>query len=1132
MSVGALQVRVFLAGRVAVEIGRVVIDERRFPGRQGRLLFAYLVTGHGRPVARDELAEALWGDSPPATRDKALTVLASKLRGLLAEAGLDAATTLTSSFGCYRLELPEGTWIDVLAAADAAGSAEEALACGDTAAAKREAMLAESLARQPLLPGDDGAWVEATRRDLAGVRGRALRVLAVACLRLGEPHDAARWAEQVIDLEPFHESAYRSLMEAHVAAGNRGEALQVYERCRRLLAEELGAYPSPETETAYRNLLQRASDQGPTAAVVDAPPIEVTPLAAAGRKRFPLLIGAATLAAAAAAATGLVLVGSRSGPPRALAGVDADSVGVLRPTTGRLVTQTPVRTGPHGVAAGAGALWVTNTDDDSVSRIDPKTNAVVQTIPVGNGPEGVAVGGGFVWVANSLDGTVSEIDPATDDVVAVRSVGNQPTGVAFGLGSAWVTNAADRTVVRIGATTGRLGRPVSLDAGADAVAVAYGSVWVTSGGSPGSVARIDPKTDAVVTVPVGNGPTAIAAGGGAVWIANSEDGTVSRIDPATNRQARVVQVGSGPAGVVVTGGAVWVANELGGTLSRIDPARATVVRTVETDNRPLGIAAASGSLFVAVRTYGRAHRGGTLTILSRPLTFAPNVDPADEFTPFPQQLLILTNDGLTGYKRVGGSDGTRLVPDLATSLPAPTDGGRTYTFQLRHGIRYSTGRSLRPGDFRRALERSLADPKGPGRLFFGGIVGAGACTTGHCDLSRGIATDNETNTVTFHLVAADPNFLWKLAQQSAYAVPSDTPLKAPLARPLPATGPYMVTRYDPKHEVRLVRNPSFREWSAAAQPAGFPDSIVWKVDNAKAAPVDEVRAVERGDGDLAYDGVPGSLLPGVGRRYAGEVHLHPTLETDFYAFNVRVPPFNDVRVRRAVNYAFDRRWFAARQSPPARPSCQVLPPGFAGYRRYCPYTRDPRPDGRYTGPDVAKAKRLVAASGTRGKAITVWAPARPDFGPATRYVVSLLRRLGYRARAHRTRSVGDLWVRLGPRNTIQLALVGGWLPDYPSPYDYFGLLLGCASLHVASNNNFGHFCSRAIDSEIGRANDLEATDPQRAAELWRQVDRDVVDAAPWLFLFNPRSVDFVSQRVGNYQYNPQWGALLDQLWVR
>src|SRR6478735_4860423 len=131
-----VQPKVFLAGRVAVQTDGEVVGERDFPGRQGRLLFAYLVAEQGRPVPREELADALWGEDPPATWDKALTVLVSKLRGLLADHGIDGARALTAAFGCYRLNLPEGSWVDVIAAASAAEVAEDALAEGDLEEAK------------------------------------------------------------------------------------------------------------------------------------------------------------------------------------------------------------------------------------------------------------------------------------------------------------------------------------------------------------------------------------------------------------------------------------------------------------------------------------------------------------------------------------------------------------------------------------------------------------------------------------------------------------------------------------------------------------------------------------------------------------------------------------------------------------------------------------------------------------------------------------------------------------------------------------------------------------------------------------------------------------------------------------
>src|SRR4029077_7048759 len=128
--------------------------------------------------------------------------------------------------------------------------------------------------------------------------------------------------------------------------------------------------------------------------------------------------------------------------------------------------------------------------------------------------------------------------------------------------------------------------------------------------------------------------------------------------------------------------------------------------------------------------------------------------------------------------------GTQLVPDLAVSLPTPTDGGKTYTFQLRRGIRYSNGRPVKASDFRWALERYLEI----GRLntYYDGIVGAAQCERlKNCDLSRGILTDDAAHTVTFHLVEPDPEFLYKLANNFAYAVPQGTPPHEIAAHPPP-----------------------------------------------------------------------------------------------------------------------------------------------------------------------------------------------------------------------------------------------------------------------------------------------------------------------------------------------------------
>ena len=486
---------------------------------------------------------------------------------------------------------------------------------------------------------------------------------------------------------------------------------------------------------------------------------------------------------------------------------------------------------PSAIAYGEGSVWVTMSNQDSMARMEPRTNTVQQTIRVGSAPDGIAVGAGFVWVASSFDGTVRQIDPRSNggEVVGTITVGNGPTGVAYGLGSVWVANSFDHTVQRIDPRTDAPAKAIPVDAGADAITVADGAVWVT-GRSAGVLSRVDPRSGDVTPIGVGNGPSAVAATAGAVYVANSQDATVSRIDPATNRVVGTVRVGEGPSGLAVgRRSRIWVANAGSGTVSRIDPAHDEVVDSIAIGSRPQAVAASADTAYVAVDgARATAHRGGTLTVAVAmgPDVYQPglpkSLDPAVKGA---WELLTLTNDGLLGYGRSGGADGYRVVPDLAAALPTVSDGGRTYRFRLRPGLRYSTGAGVRPADIRRGIERALVTT-GP-QSGFATIVGGARCVaaTDRCDLSNGVVTDRARNTVDIHLSAPDPDFLYKLALPSADAVPARTPLEARL--PVPATGPYEVRRIDAEHGViRLVRNPRFHLWSAAAQPDGFPDAIV------------------------------------------------------------------------------------------------------------------------------------------------------------------------------------------------------------------------------------------------------------------------------------------------------------------
>ena len=242
------------------------------------------------------------------------------------------------------------------------------------------------------------------------------------------------------------------------------------------------------------------------------------------------------------------------------------------------------------------------------------------------------------------------------------------------------------------------------------------------------------------------------------------------------------------------------------------------------------------------------------------------------------------------------------------------------------------------------------------------------------------------------------------------------------------------------------------------------------------------------------------------------------------SFNTRVPPFNDVRARRAVNAAFDRDAFARQQGPGFASTCQILPPNLPAYRPTCPYL-----SGSPHGLDVAR--RLVKSSGTGGTLITVWVIA--DIAEQARYVVSVLNAIGYRARLKAAEFFPYLRRVSDSRLKIEMGYMN-WVVDYPSAAAFIPPLLSCAAFVPASpgQNNWSGFCDHSIDAQMRHAAAVQVNDPTAAIKLWRGVERSILAQAPLLPVYNRSAVDFVSKRVGNYQYNPQWSVLLDQLWVK
>ena len=320
-----------------------------------------------------------------------------------------------------------------------------------------------------------------------------------------------------------------------------------------------------------------------------------------------------------------------------------------------------------------------------------------------------------MWVTNRFDGTVSRIDPDRGEVVETIPVGLDPRGIAVGFGSVWVGLAGSNTVV-----------------------------------------RIDPETNEVTQpIGVGNAPGSLAVSADAVWVVNTLDDTVSQISPDTNSVVDTIGVGDGPSGIAVVDGTVWVANEADGTLSRIEPGQSSA-RSDGDRERPAG-ARGRGR-----RPVGLRPRDGDLASRRNAADWSrscqpDSLDPAVAYDSDSWRLLHLLGDGLVAFEPIGGTN-AQLVPDLATSIPTPTDGGRTYTFELRPGIRYSNGEVVAPSRLPPRprtgfpLHERLRVPLRRARR------GRGLRDEPRtCDLSKGIVTDDASRTITFHLSPPTPS---------------------------------------------------------------------------------------------------------------------------------------------------------------------------------------------------------------------------------------------------------------------------------------------------------------------------------------------------------------------------------------
>jgi peptide/nickel transport system substrate-binding protein len=475
---------------------------------------------------------------------------------------------------------------------------------------------------------------------------------------------------------------------------------------------------------------------------------------------------------------------------------------------------------------------------------------------------------------------------------------------------------------------------------------------------------------------------------------------------------------------------------------------------------------------------------GPRTLRGNYSSFPDSLDPGMAYSAEAATALQNTYIPLLTYAHASGAAGTRLIPGLAKSLPRVSRDGRTYTLFLRPGLRYSDGRPVRASDFGSTVERIFAI-NSPGSSFFSDIVGAERfATTGKGGIT-GIEADDRSGKIVIHLKVPRGTFANELALTFVAPVPADTPDEDLTAHPPPATGPYAITRSEPGRSWEYERNPEWAKANAKAMPdlpSGHVDRIEMTVIGNSSTQVNDV---EQGRFDWMKNPPPPDRLAEVRGRYGGtQFRDEPTISTFYFWMNTETEPFDDVRVRRAVNYAIDPAALERIYAGSMRATQQILPPGMPGYEKYVLYPHN-----------LAKARKLIAAADPTDRDITVWTNNLPPNNEAGEYYDDVLSKLGFRVKL---KIIGgaNYFAVIGNASTADLDTGwANWLEDYPHPADYFDPQLSGESIAPIGNTNWARIDDPGLNARIARLSE-EQLGPKQEAE-YAQLDRSFMERAPW-----------------------------------
>jgi peptide/nickel transport system substrate-binding protein len=490
-----------------------------------------------------------------------------------------------------------------------------------------------------------------------------------------------------------------------------------------------------------------------------------------------------------------------------------------------------------------------------------------------------------------------------------------------------------------------------------------------------------------------------------------------------------------------------------------------------------------------------SNKGKTYPMLKVVWDAPDYMDPGLYYTVAAYQLSNYVWTGLMGYKHENGPGGASLVPYLAQSQPTISADGKTYKFTLRPNLKYSNGKPVKASDFRCTIERDFKMDS-PGVGFYSDISGVsgssgfGTTKKGHIS---GIIANDANRTVEIRLDQPRGDFLYILAMEFSHFVPCGTPASDQSTHPIPSTGPYMVQSYRPNRSITLVRNPNYNN-QIPTMPSGNPDRVEATIIT---DPVAAYQKVVSGAADYDYQPVPNDRLPEAQSKYKDQLRIYTNANTYYYALNNRIPPFNNIQARKAVQMAIDpQAIISGIYGGLGRPTENFLPPGYPQYKKINAWHFD-----------LAKAKQLVQQSGTAGQTVDVYGPNEDPSKQTTEYLANQLTKIGYKPKLHLL-SHAVYFQTIGNQATRAQAIFTNWYQDYPHPLDWFDVLLNGNRITQTHNNNPGNVDVPSVNKEIEALKKISQLTPQ-VNDRWAKVDSDLmVKYATTVPYMNRSSTDF------------------------